>query len=86
VTYVKLTSNSTGWTQSVGNTTDTYFRLEDIPYLEVRGPASDGNYYIGCEAAGSTVFLDPGYASQALAEAALDEFVKTAAAGGLTGP
>lgn len=64
---------------------DTYYRLEDIPYLEVRGPASNSKYYIGCEAS-ATVYLEPGYASQADAEAALDAFVKTADAGGLTGP
>lgn len=82
--WVKLTSDSTGWTQSVGNTTDTYYRLEDIPYLEVRGSSPAGSkYYVGCEASGTTVFLDPGYAAQADAEAALDAFVQRFDAGGL---
>jgi len=85
--FVKLTNDATGWTQVPGNVNDTYYRLEDIPYLEVRGPAPTGGlYYIGCEASAVTVYLEPGYASQADAEAALDAFVKTANAGGLTGP
>jgi hypothetical protein len=84
--FVKLTSDNTGWTQDVGNTTDTYYRLEDVPYLEVRGPAPNNSlYYIGCEASDVTVFLEPSYATQADAEAALDAFVVTADAGGLTG-
>jgi hypothetical protein len=74
--WVKVTTDTTGWTMSVGNNTDSYYRLEDIPYLEVRGPAPTGGlYYIGCEATGSTVYLDPGYSAQADAEAALDAFV-----------
>lgn len=57
--WVKLTANSTGWAQSVGNTADTYYALDKIPYLEVRGPAG---------------------------EAALDELVKSAPAGGVARP
>jgi hypothetical protein len=85
--WAKVTSDTTGWTMSVGNNADTYYRLESLPYLEVRGPAPTGSlYYIGCEATSSTVYLAPGYSTQAAAEAALDEFVKSANAGGLTGP
>jgi hypothetical protein len=85
--WVKLTSDATGWTESVGNANDTYFRLESLPYLEVRGPAPGTSlYYIGCEATDTAVYLEPGYATQADAETALDAFVLTANAGGLTSP
>lgn len=84
--WVKVNNDANSYLSSVGNETDTYYRLEDIPYLEVRGPAANGSYYIGCEATGATVYLAPGYAAQADAEAALDAFVRTEDAGGLTSP
>jgi len=86
--WVKL-DTGTGYSPQGGSTgIDTYYRLDDLPYLEVRGPAPTTSlYYISCEASASaTAYLAPGYATQADAVAALDTFVATFDAGGLVSP